>query len=474
MTRPRIGIYDRFWSTMGGGEQHAGTAAAVLAEKYDVELIGLGEFDRSRFSSMLGKPVLAELPLKVVGLEPTAVAEASRGYDLFINHSYTSEDISLAPKSLYVVFFPQIYEKSAARKFERHFRLRVESAAGLSEVAHDKLRFDGRAELSLKARFEGQLTFVVEGSDVSVAASGEGSSMRVVAETAHRHLMAISFRRGTTNISIEARSASILTPQLAGGHRVPFQHPALLSDSSPAFIDSYDLVLGNSHYTTDWIQRRWRRDAVVHYPPVVLRDFSPVKSKTVLSLGRFFDESRGHSKQQLRLVRAFKKIVDQGLADWRLVLVGGCDKANREYALSVRREAVGYPIDVFLNADIDTLNEQLRMASIYWHATGFGVDLDKHPERAEHFGIAPVEAMSAGAIPVVYGLGGPREIVEAGRNGFVFMTEEELIARTLEIIHLDDDARMAMAKETAESAHRFSEDRFATELLEHVERLLRT
>ena len=472
MTRPRIGIYDRFWSTMGGGEQHAGTAAAVLAEKYDVELIGLGEFDRSRFSNMLGKPVLADLPLKVVGLEPTAVAEASRNYDLFINHSYTSEDVSLAPKSIYVVFFPQIYGKSAMRKFERHFRLQVESTTGLSEVAHDKLRFAGRAELSLKAKFDGQLTFSVEGSDVRVAVSGEGTTMRVVAETDRRRLIAVSFLRGTSEIAIGAPSASVLTPQLAGGQRVPFQHPALLSDSSPAFVDSYDLVLGNSQYTTDWIQRRWQRDAVVHYPPVVLRDFSPAKSKTILSLGRFFDESRGHSKQQLRLVRAFKKMVDQGLTDWRLVLVGGCDKANREYALNVRREAVDYPIDVYLNADLDMLNKQLQDASIYWHATGFGVDLDTYPERAEHFGIAPVEAMSAGAIPVVYSLGGPREIVDAGTNGFTFTTEDDLIARTLEIIHLDKSQRTTMAKVAADSACRFSEDRFASELLEHVRRLL--
>lgn len=458
---------------MGGGEQHAGTAAAVLAEKYDVELVGLGEFDRSRFSSMLGKPILTELPLRVVGLEPTAVAEASQNYDLFINHSYTSEDVSLAPRSMYVVFFPQIYGKSASRKFERHFRLKVATTSSLKHVSHDKLIFDGMVRLSLKSKFDGQLTFTVEGTEVDVSLSGAGADVRVVAGSRRRRLFSISFTRGVTEISVNAKMGAILTPQLAGGQRVPFQTSSLDVEASPAFVDSYDLVLGNSRYTTEWIQHRWKREALVHYPPVVLRDFSPVKSKTILSLGRFFDESRGHSKQQLRLVRAFRKMVDQGLSDWRLVLVGGCDKANREYALNVRREAVGYPIDVYLNADIEMLNEQLRTASIYWHATGFGVDLDTHPERAEHFGIAPVEAMSAGAIPVVYGLGGPREIVEAGSNGFTFTTEEELIARTRDLIGLSDDDRTRMAGVASMSAGRFSERRFADELLGHVDRLLR-
>ena len=45
------------------------------------------------------------------------------------------------------------------------------------------------------------------------------------------------------------------------------------------------------------------------------------------------------------------------------------------------------------------------------HAAGFGVDADEFPERLEHFGITPIEAASFGCIPVVYGQGGPREVV---------------------------------------------------------------
>jgi glycosyltransferase involved in cell wall biosynthesis len=157
-----------------------------------------------------------------------------------------------------------------------------------------------------------------------------------------------------------------------------------------------------------------------------------------------------------------------------LVLIGGCDKENREYALSVRQEASGFPIDVLLNCDLDTLNSHIGKASIYWHATGFGQDLRSHPERAEHFGIAPVEAMSAGAIPVVYALGGPAEIVQEGENGFIFSSESELVDRTFAITRFSDEVLANFRSAASTSSHRFSEEKFDIDLKSHVHRLLKS
>ena len=41
----KIGIFNRYWSTMGGGEQNAGSYAAYFARTNDVELIGTENFD---------------------------------------------------------------------------------------------------------------------------------------------------------------------------------------------------------------------------------------------------------------------------------------------------------------------------------------------------------------------------------------------------------------------------------------------
>jgi len=56
-----------------------------------------------------------------------------------------------------------------------------------------------------------------------------------------------------------------------------------------------------------------------------------------------------------------------------------------------------------------------REAATSWHATGLGEDEGTHPERFEHFGIAPVEAMGAGPVPLVFAGGGFTEtVIQAG------------------------------------------------------------
>jgi glycosyltransferase involved in cell wall biosynthesis len=458
---------------MGGGEQHAGAAAAALARHYEVELIGLSGFDRSKFASLLGQPVLADLPLRIIGLEPTAVAKISQDYDLFINHSYTSEDVCLARKSLYVVFFPQRYSNSASRNVQRQFQLRVVEQDGEVEISHDKVRLDGHVTIKMKAKTPGRLAFSVIGEKAVIKVANDLGKQTYECPEGGRFLVAFDFPRGISEIIVNGTAVHLLVPQLADGQRIPFKESINgLRDSSPAFVDSYDLVLANSAYTSHWIRERWHRESVVHYPPVSLRANSGSKERKILALGRFFHESAGHSKQQLRLVRIFKRMLENGLTGWRLVLVGGCDKANREYALQVRREADGFPIDVLLNADVDTLNSELASASIYWHATGLGVDTSTFPERAEHFGIAPVEAMSAGAIPVIYGVGGPCEIVKHGDSGFVFQTEDELIKLTDTLISMEESERHNMSLRASARASVFSAARFEKELLDHVAHLL--
>ena len=60
------------------------------------------------------------------------------------------------------------------------------------------------------------------------------------------------------------------------------------------------------------------------------------------------------------------------------------------------------------------LRDLYGRASIFWHAAGLGEDPERHPDRYEHFGITTVEAMSAGAVPVVIDAAGQAEIVEQG------------------------------------------------------------
>jgi glycosyltransferase involved in cell wall biosynthesis len=49
-----------------------------------------------------------------------------------------------------------------------------------------------------------------------------------------------------------------------------------------------------------------------------------------------------------------------------------------------------------------------------------------HPMPSEHFGIAIIEAMATGCLPVVHASGGPLEIVDNGRYGLTYRDAREI------------------------------------------------
>ncbi|MEK0415946.1 MAG: hypothetical protein RL352_1343, partial [Actinomycetota bacterium] len=387
-------------------------------------------------------------------------------YDIFVNHSFTSEDLCLANHGLYVTFFPQEYRSGnfAAQDFPL---LKVGDGARADSTVADAVQLAPSAVISFESKSANSVTFVLECETEStiVRIGSEPTEIQVVRRG--RSFIRLNLGAGTTSLRFQGEaSARLLSPRADDGRRIAV--PGSPASGQPAFTATYDRVLGNSAYTSKWIGHRWRVDAPIHYPPVALRQPGTTKENVILSIGRFFGEESGHCKQQLQLVRAFRRLLDAGLKDWRLVLIGGADKAYREYALAVRREAAGLPIDVLLNADFGTLNDELARASIYWHATGLGMDLTHHPERAEHFGIAPVEAMSAGAIPVLFNAGGPAEIVRPGLDGFLFSSVDDLVSITRTIIEMSEIEREALRNAAVTRSQEFSSQRFATELLAHI------
>ena len=111
------------------------------------------------------------------------------------------------------------------------------------------------------------------------------------------------------------------------------------------------------------------------------------------------------------------------------------------------------------NLQIEKLRSLYAHTSVYWHATGFGEDENKFPQKMEHFGISTVEAQSAGAVPVVIGKGGQKEIITNGKNGFLWQTKTQLHDLTLSLIE-NNDLMQKLSLAAVKNSKRFSQEKF--------------
>jgi glycosyltransferase involved in cell wall biosynthesis len=379
--RLRVGVYDLYWSTLGGGEQVDGSIAQVLARDHDVTLLGPQPPDVGATMRRLGVDLSACEYRRVV--DDADATGASTDFDVFVNGTYLSKAINHAPIGYYYVHFPGEVPTRGD-----HVRSRVGIA--------------GVKALSLAPRLPQRLTEVQAAFDRRVA-------------------------------------------------RVEF-------------VPSYTRYLSNSQFTAAWVERLWGRPSDVLYPPVRPSEHPGEKEALILVLGRFFDPSFGHSKKQHELLATFRSLHRDGrLPGWRMAIVGGCDAPNRDYALEVKRAARGLPVEVHVNAPGSVVEQLLGEASLYWHGAGLGEDAERHPERFEHFGISVVEAMAAGAVPIVYGAAGPAEIVQDGVDGRHWRTLDELAELTVELA-ADEARRDELAVGAVSRADDFSASAFADRL----------
>jgi glycosyltransferase involved in cell wall biosynthesis len=505
----RAAVFNAHWTTLGGGEQLAGGAAAALARTHDVELLVSEPFDAIVASERLGFD-LTPFPQVPIAHGTRAFLETTAQYDVLVNTSFANTFASRAPRNLYYVHFPMPNGKLSALARATWPVTAINPLAGWIEREHGfwLREFPGNGSWT---RADATLDLVVPRGvtlpfGLSLSAkpwpANRAPHVRVTIgpETvfddtlSHRGrvpVQATVIGRGVADpipVRIESdtfvpriesgigddRALGVVVSHVFLGRRLPSVRPrdvAPLTSIAPGgfvneFLESYEVVAANSAYTARWVQELWGREATVLSPPVRLRTPSE-KRPIILAVGRFFPNVSGHSKKQLELVEAFRLACGHGLEGWELHLVGGCSNAERGYVETVRRAAVGLPVRFHVNARGEDLSELFASASVFWHGAGLGEDLHWHPDRFEHFGISVVEAMSAGAVPAVYVHGGPAAIVGETGCGVLYATIEELAKRTRALI--EDPVEMARLSAAAmRRAEDFGFDHFADRLGELV------
>lgn len=401
----KIGIYNPYIHTMGGGERVTAAMATYFARQPDDE-VGIitsspvdlkkvgGYFDcdlsrvkvyqlpKMNFLFRVLTSRFCPIPMRVKFLLGTYYdhrAIQRLKLDLFINNFYQSNCPPIAPQSIYMCMFPQ--------------------------------------RLSLKYRYKG-------------------------------------FVRKTYGYLIEAAEKRLgLDPAAA--------------------IERYTTITANSKYTAGWIQKYWGRPSVVLYPPCTPMKLAGVKKRPqILHVGRFFpEEETSHNKHQDILIEAFKKL-SRLHPDYELHLTGSIDmqdEAAVKHLGKLKQAAEGYPIFFHLNVRYDELKKLYNQSTIYWHATGYGSDPQAAPETQEHFGITTVEAMSAGAIPVVINSAGQQEIIEKD-NGILWDTPAIMIEATDRLIN-DAALQKRLSMAAQKRAEQFTTKAFEQQLKTVIENL---
>lgn len=195
-------------------------------------------------------------------------------------------------------------------------------------------------------------------------------------------------------------------------------------------------IFCNSYFTKHLIDKKLNVKSDILYPPVNLHVVKNMKKENIiLHVGRFdVNSHESNYKKQDVMINIFKKMVIAGLKNWKFKLIVGVKDKDKGKLNKLREMSKGYPIELIENISNRKLWEYYSKARIYWHATGYGEDLQKYPEKAEHFGISTVEAMGAGCVPVVINAGGQKEIVEDGKNGYLWSTLEEFVEKTQNLI----------------------------------------
>ena len=494
----KVAVYDRYWSTGGGGEKFAAGVAAALAGEHDVHLLAHEPVDLA----WLGERLLLDLSGLAVDVldDDLGVTRASAAYDLFVNASYLSWDANRARHGLFIVHFPGP-RPDRAEQARRWVAGRARGAlAGDGATVELGERFytpestrlhgirwtGGDAELIVSSPTGGRVPVTVllgrylppQVAPLEVTAEVDGAVVgRATVDVPPGEPVRVDLRcpawvPAEAGIGADRRplGVPVIGAHAGGGWRAGVARtvPVLAGETGrPAHLDSYDRLVANSRYTQVWIERLWHRPSGLLHPPVSLLQRGD-KAPISLSVGRFFLPGAGHNKKQLEMVTAFRRLVERGRAEgWEYHLVGGCAPEHAPYLDQILAAAEGLPVVVHPDASGAELRDLYGRASIFWHAAGLDEDPERHPDRYEHFGITTVEAMSAGAVPVVIDAAGQVEIVEQGATGYRFAGLDDLVGHTERLI-ADPAWRATLSAAAERRARDFGWDAFVSRVRAEV------
>ncbi|HEV2123282.1 MAG TPA: glycosyltransferase, partial [Chloroflexota bacterium] len=530
----KVGIYNQFLTTMGGGERHMGTAAEVLARAaHNVDIVTHvpASIDRlaERFNLDLRGVSIRTTPL----LPFDQLGDLSGEYDLWINGSHMSVVPSKARRSILLVMFPFPLDQSpiglAKRVVAKHIHREMivprygAGFFGPQELAGSRYRWTaGHGQVRLETPWRGQALPVrlVLGSfrpvgwgpvPVSIAANGHILAEHRVETTPGNYVsLDVQVPADQTNsgeVLLQIDSPTFRPFEVGGNSgepedfrevgvavaRVMTRHPrhyayemfferlvpeagrrlhGLPDERAMGYLDTYDVVCPISQFSADWLERYWgkRNNVTILYPPVDVDVYTPRAERKPYILGVGRFVKGGGHEKKQHLM----------IRAFRDLVRSGLRGWELHLVGGSMREARHQQYleecrklaeGLPVQLHVDASAEELK--SLYESASIYWHATgygDREPIQFEHFGITIVEAMAAGCVPIVIDKGAAAELVDHGQSGYLWQSLSDLKRHT-RLVTADSQLRPLMAQRAVEQSRRYSRDVFRTHLLEIVERL---
>ena len=212
-----------------------------------------------------------------------------------------------------------------------------------------------------------------------------------------------------------------------------------------------DYFIANSQETKKRIEKFYRRDAKVIYPPVRIPEKMP--NYQLSEENYFVTTSRlARAKHVEVLIKAANK------EKFKLKIIG--TGRNEEYLKSIAGKTVAF----HSNLKDEEFKEVYKNAKAFLFAS---VD--------EEFGIAPVEAMGYGIPIIAYASGGMKETVIDGKNGYLYdgLDENSLIKKIKMLNSLSKNEYMMMRTNAFKSAEQYSLAIFKQSITTYINSVVR-
>jgi alpha-1,2-mannosyltransferase len=191
------------------------------------------------------------------------------------------------------------------------------------------------------------------------------------------------------------------------------------------------IVITNSEFSRRAIANAFGSENThVLSPPIDIETFQNValiangpneKNYTVVVISRIAPHKQIENAIKLAKILKDKKIGNE------MKIVGNLYQYFFEYYSELKQMVIDLRLDDYIrfeiNASLDTLIRIIRESRVYFH-----------PMIGDHFGMAVVEAMAAGLIPVVPNKGGPSEFVPQRYQFATLEQAAEIIAHVFNIL----------------------------------------